>query len=146
MSRGNGTILHDVPNRGRIRSPEMNIGGSATAIGDGFLEKQGYTLVDSGWEIDLTSGLRITVPVARNRDGSEITGRVRSEYILDTPESTQDVTAPPAYEAVSTSNADATLTMRVHQDDTKVTIPRSDWAFADCRSLAFPGVPDRRSA
>jgi hypothetical protein len=144
MSRGNGTILHDVPNRGRIRSPEMNIGGSATAIGDGFLEKQGYTLVDSGWEIDLTSGLRITVPVARNRDGSEITGRVRSEYILDAPESTQDVTAPPAYEAVSTSNADATLTMRVHQDDPKVTIPRTDWAFADCTSVGFPGVPDTK--
>ena len=27
LSKGNGTILHDVPNRGAIRSPEMNIGG-----------------------------------------------------------------------------------------------------------------------
>jgi hypothetical protein len=69
---------------------------------------------------------------------------VRSEYILDAPESTQDVTAPPAYEAVSTSNADATLTMRVHQDDPKVTIPRTDWAFADCTSVGFPGVPDTK--
>jgi len=63
----------------------MNIGGSATAIGDGFLESEGYTLVDSGWEVDLTSGLGINVPVAKNRDGSAITGRVRSEYILDEP-------------------------------------------------------------
>ena len=57
-SRGNGTLLHDVPNRGRIRSPELNVGGNATTIGDGFLESQGYTLVDSGWEGDLTTGLR----------------------------------------------------------------------------------------
>jgi hypothetical protein len=144
MSRGNATVLYDVPNRGRIRSPELNIGGNATAIGDGFLESEGYTLVDSGWEGDLTSGLRINLPIAKNRNGSAITGRVRSEYILDEPQSTQDVTAPPAYEAVSTSNADATLTMRVHQDDPKVSIPNSDWAFADCSSVAFPGVPDTR--
>src|SRR4029434_5245469 len=132
MSRGNGTVLYDVPNRGNIRSPEMNVGGSASNIGDGWLERQGYTLVDSGWEGDLTTGLRITLPVARNPDGSEITGRVRSEYILDAPASTQDVTAPPAYESISTSNAGATLTRRVHQFDAKELIPNSDWAFADC--------------
>jgi len=144
MSKGNGTVLYDVPNRGRIRSPEMNIGGSATAIGDGFLESEGYTLVDSGWEGDLTSGLSIDLPIAQNRNGSEITGRVRSEYILDAPASTQDVTAPPAYEAVSLSNADATLTRRVHQDDPKEPIPNSQWAFADCGTVAFPGVPDTK--
>ena len=84
-SRGNGTLLHDVPNRGRIRSPELNVGGNATTIGDGFLESQGYTLVDSGWEGDLTTGLRIALPIARNPDGTEITGPVRSEYIVDEP-------------------------------------------------------------
>jgi hypothetical protein len=144
MSRGNGTVLYDVPNRGRIRSPEMNVGGNATAIGDGFLESEGYTLVDSGWEGDLTSGLRITLPVAKGPDGSEITGRVRSEYILDEPDSTQDVTAPPAYESVSLGNAGATLTKRVHQDDPKEPIANTDWAFADCSSVAFPGVPDTK--
>jgi len=131
LSRGNGTILYDVPNRGNIRSPELNVGGNATNIGDGFLERQGYTLVDSGWEGDLTTGLRITLPVPKNPDGSEIQGRVRSEYTLNAPESTQDVTAPPAYESVSTSNAGATLTKRVHQFDSKEIIPNSDWAFAD---------------
>jgi hypothetical protein len=144
MTRGNGTVLYDVPNRGRIRSPELNIGGSASAIGDGFLESGGYTLVDSGWEADITSGLRITLPIAKNTDGSDIIGRVRSEYILDAPDSTQDVTAPPAYEADSLSNADATLTRRVHQDDPKEAVPNSDWAFADCTSTPFPGVPNTK--
>ena len=142
MSRGNGTLLYDVPNRGNIRSPELNIGGNATNVGDGFLEREGYTLVDNGWEGDLTTGLRITLPVAKHRDGREVRGRVRSEYILDAPASTQDVTAPPAYEAISTDNSKATLTRRVHQNDPRELIPNMQWAFADCTSAPFPGVPD----
>jgi feruloyl esterase len=141
LSKGNGTILHDVPNRGAIRSPEMNIGGDANNLGDGFLENQGFTLVDNGWEGDINTGLRITLPVATNPDGSVITGRVRSEYILTSPASTQDLTRVPAYEAVSTNNADATLTSRVHQHDPKEAIPNSQFAFADCSVTPFPGVP-----
>src|SRR4030095_15176923 len=85
MSRGNGTLLYDVPNRGNIRSPELNVGGNATNIGDGFLEREGDTLVDSGWEGDVTTGLQIRLPIAKHRDGREIRGRVRSEYILGSP-------------------------------------------------------------
>jgi hypothetical protein len=142
MSRGNKTLLYDVPNRGNIRSPELNIGGNATNVGDGFLQREGYTLVDSGWEGDLTTGLRITLPVAKRRDGREISGRVRAEYILGSPATTQDVTEPPAYEAISTNNSKATLTRRVHQNDPRELIPNSQWAFADCTAVPFPGVPD----
>jgi hypothetical protein len=145
MSRSNGTLLHDVPNRGNIRSPELNIAGNANNVGDGFLQRNGYTLSDSGWEGDLSTGLQIRLPIPRNPDGSEITGRVRGEYILNgSPASTQDLTTPPAYEAVSTSNAGATLTRRVHQDDPRELIPNSDWAFADCSVVPFPGVPDTK--
>ena len=142
MSRGNKTLLYDVPNRGNIRSPELNVGGNATNLGDGFLQREGYTLVDSGWEGDLTTGLRINLPIAKHRDGREIRGRVRAEYILGSPATTQDVTEPPAYEAISTDNSRATLTRRVHQNDPRELIPNSQWAFADCTSVPFPGVPD----
>ena len=142
MSRGNRTLLYDVPNRGNIRSPELNVGGNATNVGDGFLQREGYTLVDSGWEGDLTTGLRITLPVAKRRDGREIRGRVRAEYILGSPANTQDVTEPPAYAAISTDNSKTTLTRRVHQNDPRELIPNSQWAFADCTSVPFPGVPD----
>ena len=142
MSRGNKTLLYDVPNRGNIRTPELNIGGNATNVGDGFLQREGYTLVDSGWEGDLTTGLRISLPVAKRRDGREIRGRVRAEYILGSPANTQDVTEPPAYEAISTNNSRSTLTRRVHQNDPRELIPNSQWAFADCTSVPFPGVPD----
>src|SRR3984893_4864803 len=140
-SNGKHSILYDVVNRGNKGSPSLNIGGSATAIGDGFLESEGYTLVWSGWEGDITTGIKINLPVAKNKNGSEITGDVRAEYILGAPANTVDVTAQPAYAAVSTSNAGATLTMRVHQNDPKVAIDNSQWAFADCSTVSFPGTP-----
>ncbi len=142
MSRGNHTLIYDVVNRGNKLVTNLNIGGNATNLGDGFLERQGFTLAWSGWENDITGGIRINVPIARNPGGSDITGRVRSEYILGAPSSTQNITAPPVYEAVTTSNAGATLTRRVHQRDPRELIPNSQWAFADCRSTPFPGVPD----
>ena len=145
MTRANGTLLHDVPNRGRVRTLEINVGGSGeNNAGDGFLQRQGYVLSDNGWQGDVSTGLQIRLPVARNKNGSEITGRVRAEYIVTAPASTQDVTTPPAYEALSTSNAGATLTRRVRQDDPKEPIPNGAWAFADCSTVPFPGVPSTR--
>ena len=142
-SKGNHTLLYDVVNRGRMSIPAFNIGSSGNNPGDGFLESQGYTLAFSGWEGDISSGIRINLPVAHYPDGGTITGRVRGEYILnDAPASTVDVSSPPAYASVSLDNTGDTLTMRVHQDDPKVLISNSDWAFADCTSTPFPGVPD----
>jgi hypothetical protein len=146
MTKANGTLLHDVPNRGNVRSLELNVGGAGDLnAGDGLLQRQGYVLSDNGWEGDLSTGLQIRLPIARNRDGSEITNRIRTEYILNgSPESTQDLSTPPAYESVSTSNAGATLTRRVHQDDLREPILNSDWAFADCSTTPFPGVPSTK--
>jgi hypothetical protein len=141
-SQGNHTLLYDVVNRGRMLLPNLNIGVTTSApAGDGYLEKAGYTMVFSGWENDITSGLRINLPVATNADGSAITGPVRGEYIFTSPQSTEDLSGPPTYEAVSTDNTGATLTQRVHQHDPKVVIPNDQWAFADCTTTPFPGVP-----
>ncbi|HYS09514.1 MAG TPA: alpha/beta hydrolase domain-containing protein [Myxococcales bacterium] len=142
MSKANGTLLHDVPNRGRVRSLELNVaGGGEDTAGDGFLQRQGYVLSDNGWEGDVATGLQVRIPVAKNRNGTEIVNRIRAEYILDAAASTVNITTPPSYESVSTSNLGATLTRRVHQDDPKAPIANSDWAFADCSSTPFPGVP-----
>src|SRR4051812_42645779 len=142
MSKANGTLLHDVPNRGNVRTVELNIGGSGdSVVGDGFLQRNGYVLSDNGWEGDVATGLQVRIPVARNKNGTEIVNRIRAEYILSAAASTVNVTTPPSYEAVSTSNVGASLTRRVHQDDAKETIANSDWAFADCSATPFPGVP-----
>jgi hypothetical protein len=64
MSRGNRTLFYDVVNRGSKRAfAVFHVGAStgndpATAqdAGDGFLLKQGYTLVASGWQGDVPPG------------------------------------------------------------------------------------------
>jgi hypothetical protein len=142
MSKGNRTLLYETVNRGRKNLPFLNIGGDLTKPGDGFLQRQGYTLAWSGWQGDITTGVRIALPVAVNPAGSQITGRVRAEYILTAPVATVNITAPPAYEAASLDNAGATLTRRVHQGDARETISNSRWAFADCSSTPFPGKPN----
>src|SRR4029077_1522175 len=44
MSRGNHTLIYDVVNRGNKGITNFNIGGNATNPGDGFLEREGYTM------------------------------------------------------------------------------------------------------
>ena len=57
------------------------------------------------------------------------------------PTSTEDLSGPPTYEAVSTDNTGLTMTRRVHQHDPKEVIPNDQWAFADCTNTPFPGEP-----
>ena len=148
-SRGNHTLLYDVVNRGNKVITGWNIAGSATSPGDGFLESQGYTMVWSGWEGDLVPAagrVTLTVPVAHNRDGSSITGRVTSEFDLAAASTAaQGVESGPfgtalAYPAVSTDNTGAVLTRRGHQNDPKEVIPNSQWSFSNCTTPDPPLV------
>src|SRR5262245_7473811 len=66
MSKANRTLLYETVNRGRKNLPFLNIGGDQTKAGDGFLQRQGYAQAWSGWEGDITTGLRIALPVAVN--------------------------------------------------------------------------------
>lgn len=141
MSKSNRTLLYETVNRGNKNLPYLNIGGDRAKAGDGFLEREGYTLAWSGWEGDITTGLKLSLPIAVNADGSPITGRVRAEYVLTAPTVAVDVTARPAYEAASLDNAGAILTRRVHQGDARETIDNGKWAFADCTKTPFPGKP-----
>lgn len=153
-SRGNHTMLFEIVNRGNKLDPGFyNVGvTAANPAGDGFLEKQGFTLVWGGWQADLVappgvSLVTMSAPTAHNPGGTTITGVVRSEFIVNAPRSTQNILADsssntPGYPTVSLDNSHDTLTMRVHQSDAKVPVPNSDWAYADCTSTPFPGVPN----
>ena len=52
--RGNGVALIDIANRGRLSALSFNRGGSGP-YGDGFLMREGYTIVWVGWEFDAPS-------------------------------------------------------------------------------------------
>jgi Alpha/beta hydrolase domain len=157
-TKGNHVMLSEVVNRGNETSPgTFNIGTStANPQGDGFLEKQGLTLVWAGWQADLVAPasnpglITMSAPIAHHHSSATITGVVRSEWIVSTPTGapgTQNILAEsssntPGYASVTTNNAGLTLTERVHQNDPKVPIPNSQWAFADCTSTPFPGLPN----
>ena len=140
--KGNRTLLYETVNRGRKNLPFFNIGGDLEKAGDGFLQREGYAIAWSGWEGDVTTGVKMKLLVARNADGSSISGRVRAEYILDAPAKSVSVTAAPAYAAASFDNKDAVLTRRIRQDDPRESIDTAKWSFGDCTTEAFPGKPD----
>jgi hypothetical protein len=139
LSKASGVLIYEVPNRGRssLVLSAANSGG----IGADFL-KRGDVLLTSGWQGDLAprDGLQtITVPVAKNRDGSSITGPVLARF-SDMPagRTTLDL---PGERPSSLDTAKATLTRRASEGGAIVPIHTSDWAFADCSRSAFPGSP-----
>jgi hypothetical protein len=153
-SKGNHMMLFEIVNRGNELDPGFfNIGVSASnPQGDGFLENQGLTLVWAGWQADLVAPptnpglITMSAPIA-TQNGQTITGVVRSEWTVSAPASTQNILAEsssntPGYASITVSNTGLTMTMRVHQDDPRTVIPNSDWAFADCTIVPFPGIPN----
>ncbi len=158
-SLGNGILLYEPANRGqRIIQVVSFEKCDITAQCDNFLKKRGYTLVASGWQGDIKPIpilLRANVPIATN-NGTPITGRVRSEFIVNAPVSTialsggactgsaPDVSATHiSYETISTDKAvsGATLTRRVKEADPRVPVPDADWKFADCTGTTFDSAP-----
>lgn len=96
MSRGNRRIFYTLNNRGN-KGLGLWLGSdgggndptSATDAGSGFLMNRGYTLVWSGWEDESmrppgNNRVVARLPVAKNPDGSSITGETIYELSFDT--------------------------------------------------------------
>lgn len=143
-AKPSGVLWYEVPNRGN--SPlSFRIPADSLAAGD--------ILVSSGWQGDLSPrpGLEsISGPVARNADGSEITGRVLIR-LSDLPAgaSTASLMAGYAglrYQRPATLDTEGALLTRQFSDDGAATpVSASDWAFANCEKAPFPGTPDPSS-
>ena len=144
MTGATGVLVYQVPNRGR-----------AGIEGGGYFadfRSQGHVLVASGWQADIAPGAGIETmmtPIAKNLDGSSITGPVMSR-IADAPagSNTQTIirgrvtgTATPA----SLDTTKATLTRRASETGSRVPLRGDEWAFADCTATPFPGTaaPDK---
>jgi hypothetical protein len=157
--KSNGILLFDVPNRGSKRALSMfnaDMKGNAAeqngfgVAGDGFLQKQGTTVVTFGWQGDVVAGdgrMVTQLPVARNRDGSPLTGVVRSELTTLAPATSLNLssawftTTPPhaSYPTVETDNTRElpggfrpTLTVRSRENAPREVIPVKDWHFGGC--------------
>jgi len=143
-SRARRIMVYDVVNRGMKLMGMLNQGGFAMgdpiAEGDGFLMRQGFTMVWSGWQSDVALPAMMPpgmarpelvaarFPVARQADGSPVTSTVSTETIFDAP--TGDTMALP-YPAASLDQPQATLTVQQRTGEPRRTLAASDWTFAD---------------
>jgi hypothetical protein len=139
-ARASGVLVYSVVNRGN---------GTATA------GPEGHISLVSGWQGDVAAtaaNQTIQVPVARNRDGSAITGPVLARF-SDLPGGTNTASIRVGslgtgfYPPASLDTSRATLTF--HTSETTAgkiggegKVAPGDWAFADCRTTTFPGTPD----
>jgi hypothetical protein len=138
-SKVSGVLWYEVPNRGN--SP-LNAGPSSDAV------SAGHILVSSGWQGDLApraGAETITVPVARNADGSAITGPVlyRIANARGQTASLETGYGGLKYQLpASLDTAKALLTKQASDDGQVMPIAASQWAFANCEKAPFPGEPD----
>jgi hypothetical protein len=131
MSKSPGVLFYNVVNRGNHQGiTTLHVGGDP---GDGFLYKLGHVVLWSGWQGDLPiASVRpgqegIDVPVARNADGSAVTSKVWKRFLN---------VAGKARLISASLETPAGVKSGLKQ------IAASDWAFADCRTVPFPGTPD----
>ncbi len=151
LSKANHRLLYDVNNRGNLgilarlnRGEGTNDPATAAHAGNGFLMRQGYSILWSGWNWDVQPGngrLQIDLPIATD-GGRTITGTVVAEIVVDAKTDVQPFAWGDSrcYEvADAATNRGATLTVRDEQRATRVEIPRERWSFADTTHVRLEG-------
>ena len=137
LGKGIHKVMYEPPNRGGKTHDALNRGaggddpGSLTdpaKLANTFLLPRGYTMVWSGWDFSAGTSsedynITITLPVAKNPDGSPITGPAY-EYIVSGGTAYQL-----NYPAASLDQSKATLTHRVRLDDVPQVVPAGGWAY-----------------
>ncbi len=141
IAHGNGTVLYEVSNRGGkgMLSYYNNASGTrdphtAEDMGDGFLLKQGFSLLWLGWQFDPppTDGLMRVYPPVATDDGAPITGLVRSEVIVReaAPDWSLADRRHVAYAVRHPDDPAHEMTVRDGVDQPRRVIPRDQWQFA----------------
>jgi hypothetical protein len=139
--KGNGSMLLEVPNRGRGRILGLVDGGDwdlAADAGDAWLLRSGFTIVSLGWQWDAagTDALRFFAPIAKE-NGKTITGLLRGDLmpskvmpeiplghlILGNIGGTEYAVAAP-------EDLRNVLTVRDSRGGQRTEIPRAEWQFA----------------
>jgi len=136
LSKGNHKVFYEAPNRGSKlfgnfdRSTGGNDPSTSSDTAGTFLAPQGYTMVWSGWDFGAGAdnsnfNLTITLPIAKNPDGSSISGPAY-EYIVS-PGASYTLNYLPA----TLDQTKATLTHRVHLDDVPQVVAASGWEYTN---------------
>ncbi len=150
MTKSAGVLFYNIVNRGGHQgTTTFHVGGDP---GDGFLYKLGEAVLWSGWQgdiplvIDGSDREGIEVPIARKPDGSPVTSPVWDRITAATG-NTQSLPGAAGRAPATLDTTKARLISETSETPEGVktgvvTIPSTDWAFADCRATPFPGTPD----
>ena len=150
-AKGNRRVWYELTNRGAVASfsqfndaaERANNPTKAHDAGNGFLMRQGYTILISGWDISAPSAgdsFTTKVPVAVNADGSPIVGPSMEEFVVDT----NNVTVGRlTYPAATLDKSKASLTVRVRVDDPPEAIPAEEWDYANEAGTAIKLAGDK---
>ena len=151
LSRASGLLWQEVPNRGRPVAPHA----AERALGDIGLasawqgDNAGATAVKAAAAVAGTHWLKL--PVARNADGTVVTGEVFGRIVNRSGPQSQPLivqTNPVPYKPQSLDTTHARLVSRTGESTRgevqgEVQIAPADWAWARCDAAnPFPGVPD----
>ncbi|MDQ8728004.1 alpha/beta hydrolase domain-containing protein [Bradyrhizobium sp. LHD-71] len=142
LSRGNGWLFYEVLNRGGKRAlcrintaPAKNVPDVAADAGNGFLMKEGFTLVWTGWQSDVTrdNGRMIADFPVPTIDGQPIVGQSQEEFIDLGDGDTFIGTL--TYPAADLSPAKATLTVRERERDPRQRPAGLAWRYLNDRTV-----------
>jgi Alpha/beta hydrolase domain len=147
-SKGSRVLFYDVVNRGNklALSSYFNEGAAdLTDPGNGFLMRQGYSVVWSGWQGDIPmsgDGSRIGAdfPVATNADGSPILGPSREEIVFDNTTNPADM--PLTWPTATRDPSQASLRVKEHQTDAWTDLPATTWSWADDKTIRIDRPPE----
>lgn len=143
LTKGNSKLFAFLPNRGGASAPGVQGGtaisptASITDSGNAFLLNAGYSILVQGWEFGTSPFLMTTVPVAKNPDGSSITGPSMEELVVDSDTTVSSTTnfalTYPA--ADTTTKVGATLTWRLETAQTPTSVPSTGWEYVDATHI-----------
>jgi hypothetical protein len=140
--KANGSLLLEVPNRGRAHIISLVDGGDpdlARDAGDGWLLRNGFTIVSVGWQWDVPGpdDLKLFAPIAKEGE-HPITGLLRGDRMPS--EDTDEIPlghllvgriGGVEYPVANPDDPRNVLTVRDSRDAKRTVIPRSRWQFAD---------------
>lgn len=138
---GNGSMLLEVPNRGRAGIVRLVDGGDADlshSAGDGWLLRQGFAVVSLGWQWDAVgqNALKLYAPIAKEH-GQTIHGLLRGDFMLAKQQDViplghlmQGQIGGQEYPVSDMNNPRNVLTVRDSRHSARTVIPRDQWQFA----------------
>jgi Alpha/beta hydrolase domain len=141
IARGNGAVLYEVSNRGGKgmlgffnHATGSLDPGTPAEMGDGFLMRQGFSLLWVGWQFDPPKRpglLRVYPPIA-TENGRPIRGLVRGDFVVTEKELDHSLADRDhiAYPVLDPDSPDNVLTVRDSIDGPRRIVPRDQWGFA----------------